>query len=173
MLGQTNEDQKEFLEAGLGKVIFIDEAHQFGAGRRTRFGREAINALVPFAEDHREECVIVLAGYERKWTRCWPRTRLASRFPNRLRFEDYSPEEMLQIFDALCGRGFPLAPRGVHDYLVQYFRELKAQAGEQFGNARTVRQTFEECCDRQAARLATQSESQDLLELVPGDIPTL
>jgi Holliday junction resolvasome RuvABC ATP-dependent DNA helicase subunit len=174
-VGQTTTTVREFLEAGLGKVIFIDEAHQLGAGHERGFGREAIHALVPFAEDHRGECVMVLAGYERQMDAMMAQDPgLASRFPNRLRFEDYSPEEMVQIFDRfVLKEGFHWPQEECSEYLMQYFREMKARAGDQFGNARMVRETFEECCNRQATRLTTQSESQDLLELVPGDIPTL
>jgi SpoVK/Ycf46/Vps4 family AAA+-type ATPase len=156
-VGQTTVATREFLQAGLGKVVFIDEAHQLAgdAGRGHDFGRDALNVLVPFAEDQRQECVIVLAGYPLAMRRLLDQDQgLASRFPERIVFEDYSPDEMVAIFDQMLqDRAVRWPAEECRDFMCEYFASLQRAMGGDFGNARTVRQEVEACLNRLANRL--------------------
>jgi SpoVK/Ycf46/Vps4 family AAA+-type ATPase len=168
-VGQTTVATREFLEGGLGKVIFIDEAHQLaGEPGSHDFGRDALKVLVPFAEDHRQDCVIVLAGYPAPLRRLLDQDPgLASRFPTRLVFEDYSPEEMVEIFDRLLrGQQMSWPAEAGRPRLAEYFRRIRDAQGADFGNARSVRQEVEACLNRLANRL----QREGLLNEVAGDL---
>ncbi|OQY11531.1 MAG: hypothetical protein B6I30_06590, partial [Desulfobacteraceae bacterium 4572_187] len=165
-VGQTSEATGEFLRQGLGKIIFIDEAHQLfkGESSSTNYGQDVIDALVPFVEDHREECVVILAGYEMEMAAMirGGDAGLKDRFPNRVVFEDYSPEELVEIFDLFLKEkkmAWPVDTCG--EFMQAYFSNLKAetgQTGHKFGNGRAVRNTVEECLNRLANRLDAVSE---------------
>ena len=159
-VGQTSVATCEFLERGLGKVIFIDEAHQLagdpGGGRD--FGHDVLSALVPFAEDHREQCVIVLAGYPQAMRRLLDQDPgLAGRFARRIMFEDYTAEEMVSIFDQMLRqRGVQWPGETCRDFMGEYFAALQRELGRDFANARTVRDEVEACLNRLANRLVDE-----------------
>ncbi len=159
-VGQTEQAMQEFLAAGLGRLIFIDEAHQLAPGpsETASFGKEALNALVPFAENHRQECLIVLAGYPDEMRRLLALDPgLSSRFPVEISFEDYSPAQMVEIFDRmLLGRGISWPRTDLEAGMSRYFHDLREAEGNGFGNARSVRNLIEECMNSLADRLAEQ-----------------
>jgi len=156
-VGQTTVATREFLQGGLGKVIFIDEAHQLAGdgGLSQHFGRDAVRVLVPFAEDHRHECVIVLAGYPQMLRRLLDEdVGLASRFPEWIMFEDYAPEEMVAIFDQMLqDRRVSWPAEDCREFMCEYFDALHRKLKQGFGNARTVRQEVDACLNRLANRL--------------------
>lgn len=179
-VGQTSVRTREFLGDGIGRLIFIDEAHQFARNSRaasnSSFGQEVIDVLVPFAENHRHECVIVLAGYTEAMAELIRADDgLASRFTQTLTFGDYGPEDLLEIFDAMvvhAGFSWPADEGG--DRLARYFTRLKASEGRRFGNARAVRAVVDGCRDRHANRLARLGSSADretLSTLTLEDLP--
>ncbi|MBM4319546.1 MAG: AAA family ATPase, partial [Deltaproteobacteria bacterium] len=175
-VGQTSEAALTFLRQGLGGVIFIDEAHQLYAGQeadRASFGRDVLRALVPFAEDHRQECCIILAGYTVGLQLLLQADEgLAERFAAHVLFEDYDEAEMVQIFQGFCrqARPRPLLPEPeLLGRLPLRFAALRAGLGGQFANARTVRKLYERCLDRQAERLASAGTE----ELGPDELFTL
>ncbi|MCX4750400.1 AAA family ATPase [Kitasatospora sp. NBC_01287] len=173
-LGETTRKTTAVFTKARGGVLFIDEAYtlsrRFGTG--TDFGQEAIDALVKLMEDHRDEVVVVFAGYSaemREFLGANP--GLQSRVSRTLEFEDYSPDELVGIVDGLAGQyGFTLAAEaraalGVH------FRGVRRT--ETFGNGREARRIFEAALEQQALRLAEQSaapSSADLVQLLPQDL---
>jgi SpoVK/Ycf46/Vps4 family AAA+-type ATPase len=184
-VGQTTVATREFLQQGLGQVIFIDEAHQLAGdgGPGQHYGRDALKVLVPFAEDHRHECVIVLAGYPEPLRRLLDQDPgLASRFGERIVFEDYAPEEMVAIFDQMLrDAGVRWPAEACRDYMCEYFAALRQRLKRDFGNARTVRQEVEACRNRQADRLqregrldaADGAAREAAACLTPEDLPAL
>jgi AAA+ superfamily predicted ATPase len=179
-VGQTAERTREFLDKGLGRLILIDEAHQLARDARaanpSTFGRDVIDVLVPFAENHRHKCVIILAGYTDSMQELIRvDDGLARRFAQWLPFEDYSSDELVSIFDGLARRAnFTWPAEAGRDGLRRHFTELKARLGRQFGNAGTVRGVFEACLDSHANRLAELGATTDqdaLFTLALEDLP--
>jgi len=179
-VGQTSEATREFLNQGLEKVIFIDEAHQLykeGEGNAS-YGQDVIDVLVPFSENHRKDCIIILAGYEKEMALMISQSDagLKDRFRNRVMFEDYSPRDMVEIFDLfLKEEKISWEALTCSEFMEAYFRNLKSEAGQSFNNARAVRNTVEECLDRHASRLAAISDinKPDYAILTEEDLPEI
>lgn len=97
-INQTGIKTKEVLESALGGVLFIDEAYSLTQGGRNSFGGEAVNEILKFMEDHRKDIVIILAGYTKEMAEFMStNSGLVSRVPHRFDFEDYTPDELVQI----------------------------------------------------------------------------
>ena len=170
-VGQTTARTREFLDAGIGRLIFIDEAHQLSrdakTGSNSSFGRDVIDVLVPFAENHRHECVIVLAGYTDAMAELIRADDgLASRFTQTLAFEDYSTDDLVRIFDSgVRQAGFAWPADTGRERLATHFARLRTAEGRRFGNARAVRATIDGCRDRHANRLSMHNLTTDRNEL--------
>ncbi|WP_333769027.1 right-handed parallel beta-helix repeat-containing protein [Streptomyces sp. IBSBF 2435] len=174
IVGGTAIKTTETFERAIGGVLFIDEAYTLSAqekGPGPDFGREAIDTLVKLMEDHRDEVVVIVAGYSDE-TRTFLQTNpgLASRFSRTIEFEDYAPAELVTIVGSMCAKhGYTLG-ESTEDALATLFARLvRAPA---FGNGRAARKVFEEMIDRQASRLAEQAEISvdDLATLLPEDV---
>jgi AAA+ superfamily predicted ATPase len=163
----------KFREA-LGGVLFVDEAYTLVPENIPGdFGLEAVATLLKMMEDHRDECVVIVAGYHREMQRLMEsNTGLASRFPKLLSFSEYDTDQLVAIFElqarqkgmihtadvlAVVRRVIPAAPRG-----------------HNFGNGRFIRNVLEEAISNQATRLALRDSDslteRDLRELLPEDI---
>lgn len=107
-IGHTAQKTKEILESALGGVLFIDEAYTLAVGGENDFGIEAINEILKFMEDHREDLVIIFAGYTKDMERFLEMNEgLRSRIPNTFVFEDYTYEQLVQIgLDELAKNGY-------------------------------------------------------------------
>lgn len=174
-VGQTALKTGAALERALGGVLFIDEAYALapeGAGSND-FGHEAIEVLLKGMEDHRDNLVVIVAGYTKPMERFLnSNPGLESRFNKYLCFADYSAGELAEIFRSLCKKnGYTLSPEA--DALaVQTFAELSAHRDEHFGNARQVRNLFEKAVARQANRVAglDAPNREALMALLPEDV---
>ncbi|MEU3723538.1 AAA family ATPase [Streptomyces sp. NPDC031705] len=173
-LGETTAMTTAVFNRARGGVLFIDEAYtlsrRFGTG--TDFGQEAIDTLVKLLEDHREEVVVVFAGYSaemREFLSANP--GLQSRISRTIEFEDYSPDELVGIFEGLAGQyGFQLA-EPTRAALAAHFRQVRRT--ETFGNGREARRIFEAALEQQALRLADREETPspgELVLLLPDDL---
>lgn len=159
-VGQTAAKTKTVVESALGGVLFIDEAYALaqdgvqGGG----FGKEAIDTLVRLIELHKNNLVVVLAGYTddmKQFLRVNP--GLSSRFPLQIEFPDYSPDEMARIAAIMtASRGFAMA-QDVPDKLRAYFDRKQIPGKKDGGNGRLVRNALEEAIRRQAGRLADEA----------------
>ncbi|MFJ9372553.1 right-handed parallel beta-helix repeat-containing protein [Streptomyces sp. NPDC101455] len=174
VIGGTAIKTTEAFERALGGVLFVDEAYTLTADSRgsgADFGREAVDTLLKLMEDHREDVVVVAAGYSdemRSFLGSNP--GLASRFSRTVEFENYSVPELVEIMESMCVRHqYALADETRHALAV-HFERIPKDAG--FGNGRAARQVFEEMVDRQAVRLSalTDVTEQDLSLLLPQDI---
>ncbi|HEX2296106.1 MAG TPA: AAA family ATPase [Actinomycetota bacterium] len=173
-IGQTAPLVRAAVERALGGVLFIDEAYALAPERSEEdFGHEAIATLVKLMEDHRSDLVVVVAGYEEDMDRFLSSNPgLSSRFARRIRFPDYTDDDLVAIFASIAEKtGIMLAP-GV----VERVRELLASTprGPGFGNGRHVRTVFERALGRQALRLTAGDGTVDasaVKTLLPEDLP--
>ncbi|MER6396565.1 right-handed parallel beta-helix repeat-containing protein [Kitasatospora sp. NPDC001603] len=169
IIGGTAIKTTEVFQSALGGVLFVDEAYTLSAGSGGTgpdFGREAIDTLVKLMEDHRDDVVVIVAGYSdemRDFLASNP--GLASRFSRTVDFRNYSPEELVTIVErSATAHGYELDPVTV-DALGTHFTRMPK--GADFGNGRAARKVFEEMVDRQASRLA------ELAEVTDADLPLL
>ncbi|MGH3378705.1 MAG: right-handed parallel beta-helix repeat-containing protein, partial [Actinoallomurus sp.] len=173
IVGGTAIKTTEVFDRARGGVLFIDEAYTLsaGSGSGPDFGREAIDTLVKLMEDHRDDNVVIVAGYSAEMEDFLASNPgLASRFSRTVEFENYSADELVTIVERSVGsHGYALA-QDTREALVVHFERMPKGAG--FGNGRAARKVFEEMVDRQASRLAGRPEAgdADLALLVPEDV---
>ncbi|KES03567.1 sporulation protein [Streptomyces toyocaensis] len=174
IVGGTAIKTTETFERALGGVLFIDEAYTLTADSGTGgadFGRESVDTLLKLMEDHRDEVVVIVAGYTDEMERFLASNPgLASRFSRTVEFENYSVPELVAIMENMCVRHQYELGEGTADALAAHFEAMPRDAG--FGNGRAARGVFEEMVDRQAVRLATQAQvgEHDLRLLLPEDV---
>lgn len=152
-VGQTAAKTRAILESALGGTLIIDEAYALARGGDNDFGREAIDTLVKFMEDHRDDLAIVACGYPAEMAELIDANPgLASRFTRTLVFPDYSNEELVAIFELTSSRQkYHLDADATN--LLKAMLEVEPR-GRGFGNARLTRNLFEAAIARQAMRLA-------------------
>ena len=168
--GHTAPLTNSVIESALGGVLFIDEAYSLYRGEQDSFGLEAIDTLVKGMEDHRDELVVILAGYTREMeTFLTANSGLASRFPNRIEFPDYTAVELLQITQILAkNKGYTLA-EACTEPLLGYYARWQAADARTAGNGRLARNTLEKAIFHQSRRLV--AEPAAALDLIlPSDL---
>lgn len=170
-VGQTASKVTETVDRSIGGVLFIDEAYSLASGGENDYGREAIETLLKAMEDHRDDLVVIVAGYrDRMQTFISSNPGLRSRFPKTISFSDYSAEEMVEIFRRMAEQNHYELELDVDERLFGHFGEILASRDESFANARTVRNLFEKAIARQANRLArTGSVSPEALSQLTAD----
>src|SRR5678815_6159436 len=176
-VGQTALKVKEVVSQALGGVLFIDEAYALnGEGRGNDFGQEAVETLLKLMEDHRHDFVVIVAGYTEKMEEfISSNPGLRSRFTKFLHFEDYTPEQLVEIFKGFCAKAsFKLTP-DAEKKLLELFQLLSLARDESFGNARTARNLFETTISKQANRIVTLANINEevLATIDEADIPTV
>ena len=148
-VGQTALKTQEVLQSALGGVLFLDEAYALAPASPTDYGREAIEVLLKGMEDHRKDLVVIAAGYpEPMEDFLHSNPGLASRFPKTLVFADYTPPQLLAIFQGLCRKNGYTLPPETEAAAAARFQALYAGRDAHFGNARTARNTFEDAVAR-------------------------
>lgn len=170
-MGQTAEKVDALVTQALDGVLFIDEAYNLIGGDSSDYGHEAVSTLLSRMENHRDRLVVVVAGYTEDMERFLDSNPgLRSRFGRIWHFPDYAPDQMQEIFLALCKRHqMDLAD----DALETLARRLQGTPRDRnFGNARSVRNLFESAIGHQANRLAHLASltDKDLQTLVASDL---
>ena len=168
--GHTAPLTNSVIESALGGVLFIDEAYSLYRGEQDSFGLEAIDTLVKGMEDHRDELVVILAGYTREMEIfLTANSGLASRFPNKIEFPDYTAEELLQITHVQArNKGYRLAESCTQP-LLGYYARWQAADARTAGNGRLARNTLEKAIFHQSRRLVAEPAAElDLL--LPSDL---
>jgi Holliday junction resolvasome RuvABC ATP-dependent DNA helicase subunit len=171
-VGQTATKVNEVAEHALGGVLFVDEAYALVQGGEQDFGREAIATLLKQMEDHRDDLVVIVAGYPAPMTEFLDANPgIRSRFPKTLEFPDYTDDEMVSICVSMGKASHYELDASARAGL----RALVARQprGPSFGNARLVRNVFEQAVTRQASRVVDLPRVSDheLVTLTAADIP--
>ena len=172
-LGQTAIKTQKVIESALGGVLFIDEAYSLANDEQDSYGKEAIETILKAMEDHRNELIVIVAGYTdlmHKFIDSNPGLR--SRFNKYFEFSDYSGDELLAIFNVFCKKNGYELNEDAHKMLLEKFNDLFDKRDKHFGNARLARNVFEKAINAQANRIASLSEvsDSDLISLSVSDI---
>ena len=156
-VGQTAPKTREAIEAAFGGVLFIDEAYTLSkSGSGSDYGQEAIDTLLKMMEDNRDKLTVIVAGYPDRMERfIKSNPGLESRFTRTFKFQDYETKELVEIFKSMVERDQYIAGEEALTAVNEYF--LKMHRGENFGNARAVRQLYEDAVGRHGNRLSVQS----------------
>ncbi|AFN75708.1 AAA family ATPase [Melioribacter roseus P3M-2] len=156
-VGQTAEKTKAVIDKAIGGTLFIDEAYALtkSGGSNSDFGREAIDILLKRMEDDRGKFIVIAAGYTEEMKQfVYSNPGLESRFTKSIVFEDYTPDEMMEIIKrALSSDNKKLAP-DAEEALLSYFRDLYKHRDRKFGNARIVRNLLERLKKKLLLRIA-------------------
>jgi hypothetical protein len=170
-VGQTAPKARERVEEALGGVLFIDEAYSLTGRGEQDFGHEAVDTLVKLMEDHRHDLVVVVAGYPVPMAEfLGSNPGIGSRFRRTLHFDDFSDEELVQIFELICsGGGYELTADARQRLLD---RLAAAERGPGFGNARLIRNWYEDAIAQQATRLVASGQTgiDELRVLTEDDV---
>lgn len=162
-IGQTENAMKEFLSDAMGGVLFIDEVHnltpEMGDGEKRDFGFRVVEALVAVMEEQRENITIVVAGYDEDIERFLKSDKgLRGRFDNALVLEPYGAEDLSKIMDHFAKINHVIIPEDVRDYAVGEIMKYKEAVGDQFANARVVRNFVEKMPTEMAMRLLPDAD---------------
>jgi len=171
-VGHTAPLTQKAIQSALGGVLFIDEAYSLYRGKDDSFGLEAIDTLVKGMEDHRDDLVVILAGYSREMEEfLTANSGLRSRFPNIIEFPDYTAGELVEITKSIvASKGYRLAPACEIPLLAYYQRQQQEGDPRTNGNGRMARNKVEEAviaCSRRNVR--TPEAQRDLELLLPED----
>ncbi len=170
-VGQTALKTQKVIEKAMGGVLFIDEAYALNGKSENDFGQEAIDTILKAMEDHRDDLVVIVAGYTELMDRfIHSNPGLESRFNRFLEFEDYTTEQMVAIFKMQCKKGCYVLAQGTEELVRDFIAE--ESAGDSFGNARGVRNLFEHILVAQNNRLAKLEKvtRDDLMQIMPDDV---
>ncbi len=169
-IGHTAQKTLDLCNKALDGILFIDEAYSLVVENMTNdFGREAIDALLKFMEDHRDRLIVIVAGYPGKMRQfIASNDGLASRFSKTIDFPSYSAADLCEILSRMAkGQGFSL-PDGYASKVTTWVDASKATAG--WGNARAVRNLLEKMREAQAVRLTRDPTSGGLDVFAMADV---
>ena len=175
--GQTAIKTNQLIDSAMGGVLFIDEAYTLKSNDQDSFGAEAIDTLLKRLEDDRGKFICIVAGYtDQMHDFIDTNPGLKSRFTQTIHFEDYTPDELTEIFINLAkGKNFTVdeETRGaVH----RQFEQLYLRRDKNFGNAREARRIFDQTVERQSQRLVEQVNDpnfhqEDMYRIMTADLP--
>ena len=171
-VGQTATKTMEVLEKAKGGVLFIDEAYTLSRGAENDFGQEAIDTMLKYMEDHRDEIVVIVAGYvELMEEFVHSNPGLESRFNRFMHFPDYTGEELMEIFQMRCEKNCYVLNEEAKAEVQKYLSNV-SETHKTFGNGRGVRNLFEKILVEQANRLAVMDviTRECLMELTLEDV---
>lgn len=159
-MGQTAEKVQEVVEKAMGGILFIDEAYALTSYENNGgdFGQEAVDTLLKLMEDNRDRLIVIVAGYPEPMEKFLDSNPgLRSRFNKYIQFEDYSVSHLVDIFIEMCTSQDFIIGEGVKEELALKIGVMVANAGENFANAREIRNYFENVVAKQAERLMKKS----------------
>lgn len=162
-VGQTAIKTKEAIDKALGGVLFIDEAYSLTASTgQTDFGRETVDTLLKAMEDHRDDFVVIVAGYEELMEDfISSNPGLESRFNRYFTFDDYNGQQLLEIFRSMCDKNQYKLEEDADKYAGELFEKLYEERDDNFGNARDVRNFFENVVTVHSDRIAPMEALSD------------
>ncbi len=173
-VGQTAIKSDEIIRTAIGGVLFIDEAYSLTSGNFNDFGREAVEILLKRMEDHRDNLVVIVAGYPEEIEMfIQSNPGLQSRFNRYLKFDHFKPEELLKIFKTMAVKADFRLTEDAEEKLKEILDRVYEKRGRSFGNARAMRNLFEKIIEKQANRIVkiTPITEEILMVLTEEDIP--
>lgn len=172
-VGQTAIKTQQVIKEAMGGILFIDEAYALTYGKgESDFGQEAVDTILKAMEDHRDNFIVIVAGYPdlmKEFVGSNP--GLKSRFNQFINFEDYTPEELLQIFKLHCKNY--LLEKGCDEFLESYFEDLYNNRAEDYANGRDVRNYFENVQKAQHSRIVEKLDNisdEELMTITLSDL---
>ncbi|MBQ7512983.1 MAG: AAA family ATPase [Prevotella sp.] len=175
--GQTAIKTNQLIDSAMGGVLFIDEAYTLKSNDQDSFGAEAIDTLLKRLEDDRGKFICIVAGYtDNMHDFIDTNPGLKSRFTQTIHFDDYTPDELTQIFINLCkGKNFTVdeeTQAAIH----RQFEQLYLRRDKNFGNAREARRIFDQAVERQSQRLVSMMgdpnfKDEDMYRITMADLP--
>ena len=176
-LGETAQKVTEVVEEAIGGVLFIDEAYSLSPNTHWHdYGHEAIDTLVKLMEDNRDDLIVIVAGYTDKMNNFLDSNPgLRSRFNKKIEFEDYPPEQLVEIFESFCKTSSYNVSTATNNYLTKVFCSLYENRNETFGNGRLARNIYEMTINNQANRIVNlpQVDDETLSSIEITDIPKM
>lgn len=174
-VGQTAIKTQEVIDKAMGGILFIDEAYSLTHGKgENDFGQEAVDTILKAMEDHRDDFIVIVAGYPdlmKEFISSNP--GLKSRFNQYINFEDYNPEQLFEIFKLLCKNNNLILSKDCFDFLLNYFSEMYNNKTKDYANGRDVRNYFEKVIKVRANRLAPILDKvthEDYVTILPCDL---
>ncbi|MBQ8025806.1 MAG: AAA family ATPase [Oscillospiraceae bacterium] len=172
-VGQTALKTQEVIKSALGGVLFIDEAYSLSSGGENDFGREAIETILKAMEDHRDDLIVIVAGYTGPMEQFLSSNPgLESRFNKYFFFPDYNGEQLMAIFRSQCKKNGYVLTEEAEKAAIAFFTRLYEERSDNFGNGRDVRTCFEDMIVRQSNRVAAMEDpsKEDLMAVLPEDL---
>ena len=172
-VGQTALKVQEVVQSALGGVLFIDEAYTLTSKEGNDFGDEAIATLLKAMEDNRDDLLVIVAGYPdlmNEFLQSNPGLR--SRFNKFINFEDYSPDELIEMLDMRCRKNAFVLSEESQVYARAFFEKRCKTKGADFANGRDVRNFFEKAYLNMSNRLAMEEKpsEEDLSMIILDDL---
>lgn len=173
-VGQTAPRVMEVVDSALGGILFIDEAYTLTVGKGTGdFGQEAVDTLLKAMEDHRDDLIVIVAGYPELMDEFLnSNPGLKSRFNKFIQFEDYTPDEQVKILEGMCKKQEYVLSDEAKAYTKEFFTERMKQPELNFANARDVRNYLEKAISNHACRVVNieNATKEDLQTIMLDDV---
>ena len=173
-VGQTATKLNAVVDSAMDGVLFLDEAYSLAAGGGEDFGREALAELVKRMEDDRDRLVVILAGYDAEMERLLElNPGLRSRVQSVLRFEDYTPEQLAEVYARMARADGWKLDDATRARATEVLAVMHAAKDASWANARTARALLEATLARHALRVTADGviSSDELDRLVADDVP--
>lgn len=171
-VGQTAPKALKQFEQALDGVLFIDEAHNLAVTQDARsYNQDVITSLMQFMDKYKDRVVVIVAGYPTgidAFLKSDP--GLGPRFSNRIHFEDYSAQNLLEIFKNICKDFQVFLPPVMEQSIQGYFETVKIQSGTHFENARAAQKLFDNLRISQDKRYLDSQDAEDLKTFLPEDL---
>jgi SpoVK/Ycf46/Vps4 family AAA+-type ATPase len=173
-VGQTAIKTGDIIKSALGGILFIDEAYALASKDASNdFGHEAIETLLKSMEDHRDDFIVIVAGYEELMEGfITSNPGLESRFNRYFIFEDYTSEQLNTIFENMCVKNEYVLGCAAKEYAKEHFSDIYETRDENFGNARDIRNFFEDVVSVHSDRISCVEKPtrDDLMTFTKEDL---
>lgn len=175
-IGETAIKTQEKIREAIGGVLFIDEAYTLAKGSERDYGHEAIDTLLKAMEDYRGQFIVIVAGYPKEMQNFInANPGLSSRFKKTIVFEDYAPDELLEIFKQQCKEDDNILTPEAEELLLDKFTTIYNNRGDDFGNGRTARGVYGTVIQNMSSRVGKiiKPSKEELQTILPEDIENL